>query len=158
MMAWFLTEYRAWPDEALNDKSPIGAYSSFIWASSLRQARRLAKRRRIGERVMGQSLGRSLGKRRPYSPPSIMLRKRRLTNRQKLDVVHGAVFLMFLLARQESMGAMGVAAILGDEGLLHSLVHSLTTGWPRRKAVTRMMEDAERMVPGYWPHKKQSAR
>lgn len=150
-MAWFLCAYRPWPKQWPNIKSPVGSYASFIWAKDLAAAKKIAAKRRIGERIILERGNRG----RPFTPPSVQLRKRRLTPEQKLDVIHGAIFLAFLFQRTKKATAHNT---LGDEGGLHLLVHHFTTGWPRKRRIVRILEIYERAVPGYWPQPKRGAR
>lgn len=149
-MKWFIAEYRAWPRGFVVD-SPISTYTSFILARDLAHAKRLAKARNIGETLLGEGLRYSRSK-APYRPPSVLLRKRRLTQALRLDVIHATCFLSFLLMRVKGVKGAGVHAILGDEGIMHQVIHTLSFGFPRRKAVITALEGCERMVPGYWKH------
>lgn len=149
-MAWFLCNYPAWPKEP-SLKAPIGNYSSFIWARNLQEAKRLAKRRRIGERVMWERGNRG----QPYIPPSKQMRKRHLTPKQRLNVIHAVCFLSYLASRAMKMGPEDT---MGDEGFLHQTVHSLSIGFPRRRQMIAYLEEIERRVPGYLKPGKKKGR
>lgn len=88
----------------------------------------------------------------PYALPSQMLRRNTLNKNQALDAVHAVCFMSYLLMRSTGAKAEDV---LGDEGLLHMAIHSLTFGWPGRRRLADGIEYFERMIPGYrtdWRH------
>lgn len=141
---WWTTVYPArpsWKHEGLSPETVVGDYSSHIWATSRPQAEKLARRRNIGERLTGGSWVK-----RPHLLPSEMLRRRRLSKKQALDCVHAVCFMGYLLMR--STGAKA-EDLLGDEGLVHMTIHSITFGWPNRRDLAAEMRAFERMIPGY---------
>ena len=143
MSAWYLTEYSPWGKKPLPE-SPIGLYGSHIWARSFPDAERKAKLRGLGERVAGRVLMQKGA--RPHELPSQMVLSKRLSWKRKVRIIHATCFLCFLLARSNKWPTEGT---MGDEGILHQVIHSLCIGWPRRKALSEMLAAAERMVPGY---------
>jgi hypothetical protein len=141
---WYTTVYPArpaWKHEGLSPETVVGDYSSHIWASSRAHAQKLVKRRNIGERLTGGTW-----RKRPHPHTSELLRRNRLTKKQALDVVHSVCFLAYLLAR--ATGAKH-EDLLGDEGLVHMTIHSVSFGWPRRRVLAGALVAFERMVPGY---------
>ena len=140
-MPWYATEYEPWPVEPIQVETPVGKYGSFIWASNEREARAFAKRRRIGETVTHVASR----TRRPEPLPSELIR-RSMSPAQKLNFVHSVTFLSFLLA--QSIGAPP-HGLLGDEGLLHQAIHSMSIGWPRREPLRAIVRNFESRVPGF---------
>lgn len=142
-MPWYLCQYPAFPADPITDDTE-GNYSSFIWARSRKDAERLAKVRRMGERVLccWQRKGRD-----PYRRPSDQLRRRKMTTRERFDAIHGLVFLSYILLRSRRATP---EHILGDHGILHEAVHNLTFGCaPRRRELIEAVAGFERMAPGY---------
>lgn len=150
-MPWYMTKYPAWPDQPKAGKDElVGYYSSFVFARGMDEAKRIVKARNIGEVIEGLWGGR-VGKPRlknPHERPSDQLRRRKLTPRQRIDVIHNVCFLSYILQRSTGAPAQ---AILGDEGLLHQTVHCLQHGNPPRRALIDSLRHFERLVPGYWP-------
>jgi hypothetical protein len=144
-MAWYLTRYRAWhPDSPPPVKGRwVGHYSMFIWARSMPDAWRKAKARNIGERV--ECVWQRKGV-RPYELPSVLLTRRRLTPRQRIDVIHAVIFLAYLVGRSQKAQ---LPELIGDEGLVHMTAHCLAFGWPTRKKLAPHIRRYERRVPGY---------
>lgn len=149
-MRWYHCHYPPRPEHANPrvDKRDegIGSYSSFIRANSVKNARILARRRNIGEIVDGR-WGTTKSK-TPYPLTSKMLLKSRLSKSQALDVIHSATFLSYLLMQSHSAPACD---IVGDEGLLHQVIHSLCFGSPSRKDMAATLKYFEGRVPGYLP-------
>jgi hypothetical protein len=155
-MAWYLTAYRAMgtPPKRPPRRS-VGAYGSYIWANSHRQARARARRRGIGEWLDLNAAGRPRtlnGRRPPYMLPSEMLRKRwSWTPKRRLELIHATTFLAFLLSncRRGRTRLQHHQMLLGDEGLLHQVAHCMSLGTPRRRDLARTVANFERLVPGY---------
>lgn len=127
------------PVDAENE---VGDYSSFIRARDMKQARKLALQRGLGERVLclwG-------GKRAPYVRPSELLAKRSLTPKQRMDVIHGTCWLSYLL--MQSMKTPP-ADTVGDEGILHQVIHYMSSGQPRKQGLIDSLRHYEHLVPGY---------
>lgn len=142
---WYTTTYSARPrrqgKRLLSPEIVVGDYASHIWASSRPHAEKLAKQRNIGERVTGGTW-----RKRQYRYASELLRRPRLNKKQALDAVHAVCFLSYLLMRSSGAKAED---ILGDEGLLHMAIHSVSFGWPGRRKLAAGLEYFERQVPGY---------
>lgn len=145
---WYITSYPAFPGHkgAVDPDVPengavVGLYGSYIWARSLPDAKRKAKARGIGERVYGV-----IGRAMPYEPVSAQLRRKCLTPKRRLAIIHGATFLAYLASRGLKLRPWQV---LGDNGFLHELVHCMAHGEPGRKETIAMVADIERRVPGY---------
>jgi hypothetical protein len=150
MMSWFICHYPPRPSFTAmrnpGDDDLVGDYASFIWANSEKHAAVLARRRNIGEVVDGK-----WGSRRskPYRLPSELLLGRRIDKKKALDAVHSTAFLCYLL--MQSHEDVPPCDIVGDEGLLHQVIHSLSLGWPRRKDMAATLKYFELGVPGYVP-------
>ncbi len=148
---WYICHYPARPEHYFNWNATqdgddlVGSYSSFILANSEKHARALAKQRNIGEHVDGVLGAR---KSRPYPLASELLAKRRLTPSGKIDVLHATTFLSYLLMQSHSAPPCD---ILGDEGLLHQVIHTIAFGSPKRTDMVAVLRYFEKMVPGYWP-------
>lgn len=138
-----MTAYPADPSHAIGTASDeiINSYSSYVWAKSERHARLLAKRRNIGEVVIGGSQ-----KAAPYPYLSELLRKRSMRPKDKIDAIHAATFLGYLL--MQSCGAPP-CDVIGDEGLVHQVIHCLAFGTPKRAHLAEVASYFERRVPGY---------
>lgn len=122
----------------------IGDYSSFIRATDLKAANRLARNRGIGEKVICQ--WQPEGRKVPYLKPSELLAKRSMTAKQRMDVIHGTCWLSYLLMQSMKVAP---AATVGDEGILHQVIHSMSSGRPSRKALIDTLRHYEQLVPGY---------
>jgi hypothetical protein len=153
---WYLTRYAAEPGRRArpfskakhaDERSWVSFYSSYIWATSWTNAERKARLRGIGEIVEGESCRRGNPERRP----SELLAKRRLTLRDRLAIIHGATFVTFLLMNCRRSRTMldRSKMLVGDQGLLHQLVHCLSFGRPRRRKMIAMLDSFERKIPGF---------
>lgn len=143
-MPWYMCVYPAWPHMPTDPGNMVGDYSSFIRAKNLKQAEKLAAQRGLGERVICKWS--PDGRKAPYPLPSDLLRKRSLSPKQRMDIIHGTCFLSYLLMQSAKAPPSG---ILGDEGLLHQVIHSMSFGRPSRKQLIETMIYFERQVPGY---------
>lgn len=122
-------------------------YGAEIWARSMKEARRLARRRKIGERVI------SRGAVLQAASASRTLRSRKATVATKL---HSLVWLSYLAM---SSGVATVDDILGDEnGIIHIFVHHAdgitaknSPGVVTPAELLRKVRALERRVPGYPP-------
>jgi hypothetical protein len=150
-MRWYICHYPANPNFARQRTSKdgddlVGSYSSFIWANSFRHARVLAKRRNIGEVVDGQWGG---ARSEPYPAASKMMAQKPMRASAHAHVIHAVSFLCYLLA--QSCG-MEPHETIGDDGLLHCVIHSLIFNEPTRKDMAATLRFFERKVPGYVKH------
>lgn len=143
-MTWFLCVYPPHPHMPVDIQDNIGDYSSFICASDLKAENRLARNRNIGEKVICQ--WQPEGRKAPYPKPSELMAKRSLTTRQRMDVIHGTCFLSYLLMQSMKTSP---AAVVGDEGILHQVIHSMSFGRPSRKELIDTLRHYEQLVPGY---------
>lgn len=147
MGGWYLTEYRGnlapiGPDEELGRP---GNYSAFLWASSRRQAGRIARQRGLSERVIFVS-----HRKRPYRTASQLLSMRKRTPRHEKDVLHGLCFLgMIALAS----GTATIQDVLGDYGFIHEYCHRQFN----RADLIERIRVVEQRVPGYLAGSKASA-
>lgn len=140
---WYMTGYRAnWvPLGKHEDVTRPGNYSAFLWASSPRQARKLAQLRGLGERVVCTS-----GRAKPYRTASETLGRRTVGGKTSVVTaqLHGLAFLGMLAL---ASGVATVQEVLGDQGFIHAFCHR---GTDRRVLIARVKE-IERRVPGYLP-------
>jgi hypothetical protein len=132
-MPWYLTEY-------------ANGYSSQVWGRSWSHARRIAKRRGLGETVMGLWSNMPNPRGTATMPASAHFRRRSPTKRQALDAIHALTFLCQLAI---AGGLLKAGDVLDDCGLLHDAVHALSHGRPRRAEIIARIEALERLVPGY---------
>lgn len=105
-------------------------YGGDVWARSPAEADRIAKKRSIGETVIGKGM-------RTGGLP------RARTQMQKL---HEAVYLGWIALE---MGIMTPKQLLGDEGLIHEMVHRLNGG--KVKGLEARFRRLQRSVPGHLP-------
>lgn len=135
-MPWYGTMY--------TDPLSGRRYGSSVWAPSRRTALKRCVERRLGEKLDGPIWADS---RAPYPRPSTMMRQRgRLTIATRMRIVHATTFLCYLLHCSHQTAAYQT---LGDDGVLHSLIHSLSLGYPHRAKMVRRLRLLEEMVPGY---------
>lgn len=145
-MPWYATHY----DAALGKPvarpgfPQVGEYGSFVWAASPSAATAYCKRRGIGESITRREQKRALP--RPEPRVSDLLRRRRMTPRQKIQTVHAAAFVLGIWATANSRPAWDV---LGDEGPLHQILHGLAWGGAKRRDLIERMRVIEREIPGY---------
>ena len=139
--AWYTTVYPARPEWKALEGEVVGDYASHVWASSEAHAKKLIRRRNIGESLTGGKW-----RKRQHRYPSELLRRPRLNKVQALECVHAVCFLSYLLMRSRGAGAED---IVGDEGLLHMAIHSVQFGWPGRQKLAGGVALFERSVPGY---------
>lgn len=141
----FLTTY--------NPDHPVGEYGSEVWAYSWKEARETARRRGINEKVIGSKAVLRA------QPASVVLRSKKVSD---LDRIHALSFMGYLAL---SAGVAKPSDILGDAGLLHTMVHialGIETIGPvmggREITISKrvMMEllvqrcrEIERKIPGY---------
>lgn len=99
-------------------------YGSYIYAKSLSDAEMLAEKRNIGETVYGVAGIVKDGYGRTVPEDLINPDFRDLNDYEFLHnlpaVIHSACFMGFIAA---SSGVFTVAELLGDEGVVHELVH-----------------------------------
>jgi len=144
-MPWYLTEYRVPPDAKYGDR---------LWAKGWKDADRVARQRRMGEKILG-----SLGGRRGVRKDSASY----LLRRRKLDVprIQHALAWICLLALQSRVAT--AKELLGDRGLVHLFAHYCQ--WGRRppeegddleerrlhrpRRLADVAEEVERRIPGY---------
>lgn len=139
-MMRFVCEYRQGPNQT--------KYGSDIYANSFDHAKRLARRRGIGEKVISDGM-----KSKAFYPfPSELFRKRKLTKRDALAAIHGTTFLAFIAMKS---GRAEINEVLGDTGFLHEAIHVLQFGRfgqssskPRREFADVILR-WERIVPGF---------
>ncbi len=141
-MPWFICQYTAWPTDMLSD-DPVGDYSSFIYARSMRDANKIARIRRLNELVLCKW---SRSNRSPYRRPSDQLRRRKLSHKQRFDIIHGLTFLSYILLRSRRAPP---EQLVGDEGILHQAIHSLAYGYPSRRGLIPIIRAFEIRAPGY---------
>lgn len=108
-------------------------YGNYIYARNLSHARRLAKKRNIGESVVGECHAPT------YLRASTGLRRR---NWFKRDVMHNVVFMCYMALQS---GAATSNELFGDEGVIHELFHRSA----RRRVVLKRLEEIEKRIPGY---------
>jgi hypothetical protein len=149
-MPWFLTQYPPIPTQPNSDgETVIGYFGTHIWARHMEEAKAFALARNIGEIIIGRSY--TSPKSRPHPLPSEMLRKRRLTPRQRIEVLHAVSFLAYLCV--QSLGTPAHETV-GDEGFVHETIHSLLSGTPQRAQMIATLEHYENRVPGYRPTRR----
>lgn len=122
----------------------IGDYSSFIRAPDRRAADRLARNRGIGEKVICEWAPE--GRKAPYLKPSELMAKRALTARQRLELIHGVTWLSYIL--MQSMKTPP-SIVLGDEGIVHQVIHCMISGRPLRSSLVATLQHFEQLAPGY---------
>lgn len=144
-MTWYMTEYRVAAD---------AKYGDIIWARGWKDAERIVKLRRMGEKVIG-SLGR---KPRPRTDsPSYLLRRRKLDTAR---VQHALAWISLLALKSRVATPLD---LFGDRGLVHLFAHYCQWGHarpedgydreerrlhrPRRLA--DVAAEIERRIPGY---------
>ena len=146
-MPWYATHY----DPALG--KPVaepgypqaGEYGSFVWARSRFEAESRCKRRGIGETLQrGTHQKKALP--RPEPRASDLLRPRKMTPRQRIQAIHAATFVLGIWATANARPPWDV---LGDEGVLHQIIHGLGLGIVRRSDLIDRMRVVEREIPGY---------
>jgi len=140
-MPWYLTVYNADGSEP-DVNNVVGSYSGDVWARSARHARQVAKRRGLGEKILGET-----GRRKaPYTTPSEWLAKRRLRN---ADVLHALCWMAHLALKS---GAATPEELVGDRGLIHEYAHMRSyggrSGVRRRELIAKAREIEER-IPGF---------
>lgn len=142
-MPWYYSTYQ--PRIDLPEEKRFGKFESAIHADSVEEARDYADLRNIGERLEDV---RPFNK-HPYQPPSEMLiREGELDRAEVLRAIHATTFLSYLLMQSKQLHP---AQIVGDQGLLHEVVHHLELGDPKRHEIVEMLREHERLVPGYFP-------
>lgn len=143
-MPWYMTQYPPVPTMPNGPDLPIEYFGTYIYAHKLDAAKSFARMRNIGEIVLGVSGE----KRRPEPTVTDLMRRRRMTPRQRLEVVHAATFLGYL-----AMQSLGTPAheVIGDEGFIHEVIHALLNGRPKRATVLTTLAHFEQRVPGYLP-------
>lgn len=143
MGAWYLTEYRAnWVPIGKDEEiAPPGAYGAHVYASSLKEAKKLCRLRGLGERIVFERGTKAA----PYRRASDLLKARTVSGRRKSEktVLHGLSFLGMLAL---ASGVATIQEILGDEGFIHNFCHGHT-----RAIVLAKVLEIEKRVPGYWP-------
>lgn len=144
-MPWFMCEYLAFPDDKVLRNCSIDNYSSFIFAKNRAHADALAIKRNMGEKVICRWVRR--GRVSPYELPSAQLLKRSLTPTRKFNIIHGVCFMGYILLRSKRADA---AHVLGDEGVLHQVIHGMQFGYPYRHELADRVRHYERLTPGYW--------
>jgi hypothetical protein len=122
---------------------PAARYGSHLWATDAADARSIAKRRRLGERILGQSP-------RCYSDPLSSILFRRRNYGEKADLIHSLTWLGFIAAKS---GAATLDELWGDTGVIHQAVHYLQFGTETGETVTagwvyEALRRLERRVPG----------
>jgi len=142
-MPWYLTVYNADGSEP-DVNNVVGSYSGDVWARSARHARQVAKRRGLGERILGET-----GRRRPpWTLPSEWIAKRKLRD---ADVFHALCWLGHLALKS---GVATADELLGDNGLIHEYAHMRSwggrTGLRRRDLIAKARE-IEGRIPGFVP-------
>lgn len=105
-------------------------YGGDVWANSFRHAQGICKRRGIGETVIGSGY-RGGGLRRP------------VTREQK---IHEAVYLGWIALE---MGLMTPAEVLGDQGIVHELVHRAAGS--KAPGIEKRFRDLQKLIPGHRP-------
>lgn len=131
-MPCYLTEY------------PMGEhkYACSLFAKSKRHAASVAKKRGMGEAIIGKE-----SKSAAHVPASRMLRSARYTDADKL---HAVTFLCMLA---HSSGVASWRETIGDEGVLHEFIHHMAGAVydtrKRRKRMISRVEELEKRVPGY---------
>jgi hypothetical protein len=145
-MPWYATHYDAVMGRAVKEagRPQGGDYTSFVWARNKYAAGLICHRRGIGESVFGPSGKKALP--RPERRLSDMLRKRKLSPRDRIGIIHAAAFLSGIWATANNRPAWDV---LGDEGILHTIIHSLANGSPTRARVIDRVRAMEQQIPGY---------
>ena len=141
-MRRFLTAYRHDGSPILNPDAPealIGSFSGDIWARDWAHAKRLAKKRGIGEIICGEVRGKQYWR---YPSETMRMRKR-----DHDAIFHGLAFLGWLALKS---GAATADEILGDYGILHEYAHVRGGASILKKLIPRV-EAIERRVPGYKP-------
>lgn len=151
MMQWYMTEYAAdctiVPRRDRQSKDHIGRFGGWIHARDQRHARRLAEKRRLGERVVGRA-----GRTQPYDYPSDVVRKSRRLPSKKIEAIHAVCFLCFVAVRS---GVVHVVDVLGDQGLLHDTIHLMEFGRTTNplivdpKKLIAKIREIERATPGF---------
>lgn len=122
-------------------------YGSFVCASSIFEAETLCIRRNLGERLSHYG-GQTIHRPRGNIPPSMML-----DAAPPMECVHAAVFLCYIALQS---GVSKVHEILGDDGVLHALVHyyhlkTIMPGWTTKEYMIEKLRQLEAKVPGYLP-------
>lgn len=141
-MPWFLCVYPPKPHMPVDIHDNIGDYSSFIKAVDKKAANRLARNRNLGEKVICLWGGKGA----PYQRPSEILSKRTMTPKQRMSVIHGTCWLSYLL--MQSMKTPP-ADTVGDEGILHQVIHYFSFSGARKQALIDTLRHYEQLVPGY---------
>jgi hypothetical protein len=142
-MPWYMTQYPPIPTMPNSDGATvIGYFGTYLHARHRAEAESFVLARNIGEQIIGPSGAKT----RPEPALSDLLRKRRLTPRDKLHVMHAATFLAYLV--MQSL-ATPPHEVVGDEGFLHHVVHTMLYGTPTREHVIATVRYFERRVPGY---------
>ncbi len=118
----------------------VGEYGTFIEARTRREAENYARRRGMGEVVAGQSLG-------GHDVPRVseLVRKAR-TPRQKLDCLHAATFLGYMALQSKVCQPFEV---LGDQGIVHEIIHSFAGGGRPRAELSAELARIEGLIPGF---------
>lgn len=145
-MPWYLTHYNATrgKDVVKPGEPHVGEYGTYVWARNQKQAETICAQRGLGERVAQRWQARALP--RPEPRPSDLLRKRRMSARERLQVLHAATFTIGLWATARCQHPWDV---LGDEGVLHSLLHAITLRGVPHKPMIERLRVMEREIPGY---------
>lgn len=140
-MPWFLTEYREnWaPISGAEPLCRPGNYSAHLWATTRRQATRIALRRGIGERIVFCS-----GTRQPYRFASQVLAATRGRNTGMYPKLHSLNFLCMIAL---SSGTATLQETIGDRGILHDMCHARAI----TKDLIERVKVIERRTPGYLP-------
>lgn len=113
----YLTEYTVGPTKFGGD----------IWATDWAHAKRLARKRKIGEKVIGKGM-RTGGLKRP---------------RTRLEKLHEATYLSWI---GMEMGKLTPQEVLGDKGLIHEMVHNLNG---MKINTEKRFRELQRMIPGH---------
>lgn len=134
----YLTEYNV--DFKLTFGFKKGLYGSKIWATSKKQAISLARRRGIGERVIGLSIAQD-----PDIPTSQVLS---LASPQ--EVLHSLIWLSFLALKSK---VATVDDIFSDSGILHLYIHRelMIDMLDPKNALVEAVLVLESKIPGYGP-------
>lgn len=105
-------------------------YGGDIWARSFKEAERLADKRSIGEKVIGD------GYRGGGLPRA----------RTRLQKLHEAVYLGWIALESDRLTAED---LLGDKGIIHEFIHSMSGA--KVKGLEKRFRELQRQTPGHNP-------
>ena len=127
-------------------------FSCDIYASSVKKATQLLKKRKLGETIDGPVLGLdqyNVSRDKEVKVPSTMIG---ISGSSTVEILHAIVHLSDLAVRA---GILTPVEVLGDNGILHEYAHYKhfpeSLGKSFGGNLLKRLQDIENKVPGYLP-------